>query len=73
MTFSVFSPTADGVSVVAFAHVHVCSKIFIPKPCVHFATKIVAALLSPLFMSIGFFLWDCRWTSSGASAFALNS
>ncbi|KAL9179986.1 hypothetical protein ACHAXT_007956, partial [Thalassiosira profunda] len=34
--------------------------------------QIVAALLSPLFMSIGFFLWDCRWTSSGASAFALN-
>ncbi|KAL7536130.1 hypothetical protein ACHAXR_006932 [Thalassiosira sp. AJA248-18] len=36
------------------------------------ADGILAALLAPFFMSLGFFIWDCRWTSSGASAFALN-
>lgn len=36
------------------------------------ADGVIAALLAPLFMSIGFFLWDTRWTSSGGSAFALN-
>jgi hypothetical protein len=34
---------------------------------------ILAALLSPLFMTIGFFVWDARWNGSGGSAFALNS
>lgn len=24
-------------------------------------------------MALGFFIWDCRWTTSGASSFALNS
>lgn len=33
---------------------------------------VLAALLAPFFMSLGFFVWDRRWTSSGASAFALN-
>ncbi|KAL7470421.1 hypothetical protein ACHAXS_010644 [Conticribra weissflogii] len=33
---------------------------------------IIAALLAPFFMSLGFFIWDARWTSSGGSAFALN-
>ncbi|KAL3817425.1 hypothetical protein ACHAXA_011054 [Cyclostephanos tholiformis] len=37
------------------------------------ADGILAALLSPLFMMIGFFIWDARWTVSGGSAFALNS
>jgi hypothetical protein len=37
------------------------------------ADGILAALLSPLFMTIGFFVWDARWTGSGGSAFALNS
>lgn len=36
------------------------------------ADGIIAALLAPFFMSLGFFLWDVRWTSSGGSAFALN-
>ncbi|KAL7546525.1 hypothetical protein ACHAWF_009858 [Thalassiosira exigua] len=36
------------------------------------ADGIIAALLAPLFMSLGFFIWDQRWTASGASAFALN-
>ena len=33
---------------------------------------VVAALLAPFFMSLGFFIWDMRWTSSLGSAFALN-
>ncbi|KAL7517973.1 hypothetical protein ACHAWX_002842 [Stephanocyclus meneghinianus] len=33
---------------------------------------VIAALLGPLFMSLGFFIWDLRWTSSHGSAFALN-
>ena len=33
---------------------------------------VIAALLAPLFMSLGFFIWDMRWTVSGGSAFALN-
>mmetsp|Transcript_16835 Transcript_16835/g.35332 ORF Transcript_16835/g.35332 Transcript_16835/m.35332 type:complete len:288 (+) Transcript_16835:271-1134(+) len=33
---------------------------------------VIAALLAPFFMSLGFFIWDARWTSSGGSAFALN-
>ena len=37
------------------------------------ADGILAALLAPFFMSLGFFIWDVRWTKSGASAFALNS
>ncbi|KAL7447523.1 hypothetical protein ACHAXM_010801 [Skeletonema potamos] len=36
------------------------------------ADGVIAALLSPLFMTIGFFVWDVRWTVSGGSAFALN-
>lgn len=36
------------------------------------ADGVIAALLAPLFMSIGFFIWDVRWTASGGSAFALN-
>ena len=36
------------------------------------ADGIIAALLAPFFMTIGFFIWDVRWTSSGGSAFALN-
>jgi drug/metabolite transporter (DMT)-like permease len=36
------------------------------------ADGVIAALLSPLFMTIGFFIWDVRWTASGGSAFALN-
>ncbi|KAL3761821.1 hypothetical protein ACHAW5_001929 [Stephanodiscus triporus] len=36
------------------------------------ADGILSALLSPLFMTIGFFIWDARWTGSGGSAFALN-
>lgn len=36
------------------------------------ADGVIAALLAPLFMTIGFFIWDVRWTSSGGSAFALN-
>ena len=38
-----------------------------------YTEQILAALLAPFFMSLGFFIWDHRWTSSGASAFALNS
>ena len=33
---------------------------------------VIAALLAPFFMSLGFFIWDLRWTSSQGSAFALN-
>ena len=36
------------------------------------ADGVIAALLAPLFMTMGFFIWDVRWTSSGGSAFALN-
>lgn len=36
------------------------------------ADGVIAALLAPLFMTIGFFIWDVRWTASGGSAFALN-
>jgi drug/metabolite transporter (DMT)-like permease len=36
------------------------------------ADGVIAALLAPFFMSIGFFIWDVRWTSSKGSAFALN-
>ena len=36
------------------------------------ADGVIAALLAPLFMTIGLFVWDVRWTSSGGSAFALN-
>ena len=36
------------------------------------ADGIASALLAPLFMSLGFFLWDAHWTKSGASAFSLN-
>ncbi len=36
------------------------------------ADGVIAALLAPLFMTIGFFIWDVRWTKSGGSAFALN-
>ncbi|KAL3776455.1 hypothetical protein HJC23_008440 [Cyclotella cryptica] len=33
---------------------------------------VIAALLGPLFMSLGFFIWDMKWTSCRGSAFALN-
>ncbi|EJK64093.1 hypothetical protein THAOC_15207 [Thalassiosira oceanica] len=36
------------------------------------ADGMAAALLAPLFMTLGFFLWDAHWTKSGASAFSLN-
>ena len=36
------------------------------------ADGMASALLAPLFMTLGFFLWDAHWTNSGASAFSLN-
>lgn len=33
---------------------------------------VIAALLAPFFMSLGFYIWDIRWTTSNGSAFALN-
>ena len=35
-------------------------------------TAIMAALLSPLLMAVGFFIWDVTWNKSGGSAFSLN-
>ena len=46
---------------------HMAVVVFSPT-----ADGVIAALLAPLFMSIGFFIWDVRWTASGGSAFALN-
>lgn len=33
---------------------------------------VIAALLAPFFMSLGFFIWDVKWSVSNGSAFALN-
>eukprot|EP00928_Gymnodinium_smaydae_P046687 TRINITY_DN3110_c1_g1_i1.p1 TRINITY_DN3110_c1_g1~~TRINITY_DN3110_c1_g1_i1.p1 ORF type:complete len:416 (+),score=44.39 TRINITY_DN3110_c1_g1_i1:108-1355(+) len=37
-----------------------------------FASGVTAALLAPLFMALGFIVWDTNWKSGGGSAFALN-
>jgi drug/metabolite transporter (DMT)-like permease len=35
-------------------------------------TGILAAVAAPLFMTLGFIIWDVTWKTSGGSAFALN-
>ncbi len=36
------------------------------------ATGILAALMAPFLMAVGFFIWDAIWNDSGGSAFSLN-
>ena len=33
---------------------------------------LIAAISAPLFMTIGFLIWDIEWKKAGGSAFALN-
>lgn len=35
-------------------------------------TGVLAAIFAPLFMTIGFIVWDIEWKKAGGSAFALN-
>ena len=79
MAVNVFSPTADGVSILVLVFIlsytfHIlCNLTPSFFSLLQYTEQILAALLAPFFMSLGFFIWDHRWTSSGASAFALNS